>query len=451
VGVTTFTGNYFPWGHDYGGGAQWNEAANCWIISQGGRLYSVSATGVVLDEVTVYNLSASLDYRYTIKEIGVSPSGRIHFAAELSQRAVPAFDGVVQWTSLGATILAGTTVAVTNSTSLSRTALAAAPTSLTGTLVANLTTYVDTSGNEKAILIYLNGSNLAFSTNTLGVWSSGANTSVVCGSAGAWSYGHRLNIKLIQDTPVSAANTDGLWRLVGSRGLDSTTNINNVGISAPLAPASLTSANSATNAISTGTAPGYGIAAKQSSRVALVGYYDPTRTSIRLFNSVDGRLAATFGWVPTTTNANLTFISLGVAKYGYFAGASNGTTSAQAAVGYLFNFVPAADTIQTLTTTSGNGWFTTYGVNRTSVQVYGTSVDTILNVPGPDNSTKLSVVIQDGSSNTFSVINNQALSSASTTSFRTNETYIIQNGWTVRLQAEQSASLNAFLNIVEEV
>ena len=224
-----------------------------------------------------------------------------------------------------------------------------------------------------------------------------------------------------------------------------------MGISAPLAPASLTSANSATNAISTGTAPGYGIAAKQSSRVALVGYYDPTRTSIRLFNSVDGRLAATFGWVPTTTNANLTFISLGVAKYGYFAGASNGTTSAQAAVGYLFNFVPAADTIQTLTTTSGNGWFTTYGVNRTSVQVYGTSVDTILNVPGPDNSTKLSVVIQDGSSNTFSVINNQALSSASTTSFRTNETYIIQNGWTVRLQAEQSASLNAFLNIVEEV
>ena len=452
VGVTTFTGNYFPWGHDYGGGASWNEAANCWIISQGGRLYSMSAAGVVLDEVTGYNLSASLDYRYTIKDIGVTPTGRIHFAAELQQRAVPAYDSSVQWTSLGATILAGTTVAVTNSAALSRTALAAAPTSLTGTLVADLVTYVDSSGVEKAILIYLNGSNLAFSTNSaLGVWSTAANTSVVCGSAGAWSYGHRLNIKLIQDTPASAANTDGLWRLVGSRGLDSTTNINNVGISVPYAPASLTSANSATNGISTGTAPGYGITTKQSSRVIVVGYYDPTRQSIRVFNSVDGRLAATFGWVPTTTNANLNFISVGVAKYGYFAGASNGTTSAQAAVGYLFNFVPSADPIQTLTTSSGNGWFTTNGVDRTNVQVYGTSVDTILNAPGPDNSVRLSVVIQDGSSNTFPVINNQALSAASTSSFRTNETYIIQNGWSVRLQAEQSASLNALLSIVEEV
>jgi hypothetical protein len=451
VGGVTLTGNYFPWGHDYGGHYEWSEQANAWMLGQGGRIYSISTSGVVLDEIAIYNLSTVLDYTYAIKELDVSPSGRIHFACELNQRVVPGFDSSVQWTSLGATIRAATTVAVTNSSSLSRTALAATPTALTGTLVANMTNYVDSLGAEKVILIYLNGTTISFSTNALGTWGAGANTSVVCTSNGAQSYGHRINIKLIQETPASAANTDGLWRLVGSRGLDSTTNINNLGISAATTPAGLTAANSATNAIGAGTSPGYGIVAKQSTRIATVSMYDAARSSIRLFASVDGRLANTYGWTPPTTNANLNFPTLAVSKYCYFAGASNGTTSAQTAVGYLFNFIPSADPINTVTTTSGNGWFTATGVDRLSLQVFGTGVDTILTAPGPDNSVRLSVVLQDISGGTsFSVINNQALSSASTTSFRTNETYIIPNNWALRLQAEAAASLNAFVVVVEE-
>lgn len=451
VGTTTFINNYFPWGHDYGGAVQWNDVANCWIVGQGGRIYSLSSAGEVLDEVSTYNLSTLLNYTYTINQLAVSSTGLIYFSLE-PRRASPGQDTQVQWTSLsGTTLYAATTVAVTDSTGLSRTALISTPTSLTGYLASHLVAYTDSSNTQKAILLYLNSTTMSFSICNAGTWGTAANTSTVTAINTANSYGHRIPIKLIQETPVSAANTDGLWRLVGATALNNVTNQSYKGISTNYAPSSLTSANVATNTFATAAQLGYGITSKQSSQIAVVSFYDATKTSLRSFASVAGRLANTYGWLPPTLSSNLQFSTIGVAKYVYIVGINNGTTSAQQALGYLFNFLPPADPIQTVTTTSGNGMFTMYAIDELSVQVFGTGVDVILSAPGPNNTVNISVVLQDSTSNNFSVINQQALSSSALSNFRNTDTYIIPNNWAIKLQAESPNSFNALLNIVEEV
>ena len=452
VGTTTSINNYFPWGHDYGGAVQWSDAANCWIVGQGGRIYSLSIAGVVLDEVTIYNLSTLLNYTYTINQLAVSSTGLIYFSTE-TRRANTGNDTQVQWTSLsGTTLYAATTVAVTDSTSLSRTALIAAPTSLSGYLASHLVAYTDSSNVQKAILLYLGSSStMNFSLCSAGTWGTANTSSTTISLSAANSYGHRIPIKLIQETPVSAANTDGLWRFVGAPSLDSVANQSYKSISVNYAPASLTSANAASNSISTAAQLGYAITTKQSSQIAAVSFYDPGKTSMRVFASVAGRLANTYGYVPPTLTANLQFITIGVAKFVYTIGVNNGTTTAQQAIGYLFNFIPQAAPIQTVTTTSGNGIFTMYGTNEVSTQVFGTGVDVILSAPGPNNTVNISVVLQDSTSNNFSVINQQALSSSALSNFRNTDTYIIPNNWAIKLQAESPNSFDALLNIVEEV
>ena len=92
-----------------------------------------------------------------------------------------------------------------------------------------------------------------------------------------------------------------------------------------------------------------------------------------------------------------------------------------------------------------------YGTNEVSTQVFGTGVDVILSAPGPNNTVNISVVLQDSTSNNFSVINQQALSSSALSNFRNTDTYIIPNNWAIKLQAESPNSFDALLNIVEEV
>jgi hypothetical protein len=462
-GTHTVTGNYFPWGHDYGGHYSWNEQTGTWIVGLYGRLYSINTSGVVADEIPLYQLSTTFNYLYTIKQVQVLPSGKILFAVEYAMGIVPGYNTNTQWTSAtgSVNIYAAATNPITTFNPLSRAALSAPILTCTsGMFTLCMTQFQDASGDERAILLYSNTTPNVVSAQFYGsTWYLGStNSNVTVSLAGAWSYGHRPNLKIIQDTPAQLPGfPTGLWRLLGAPGLNSQSNMGYISItSAPLAATSVDSLNMSTT-LSTMTAHGYSMPWRvgPNGKTMVAAMYDAATafTTIRVFASVDGKLQSPLGFYPTSgngVNTNLKYPTMAAAKFGYAVGYNNtDSTSNLATIGYAFTANNPNTPAATVTVASGNGTVVINQVDKVRFSIFGASADAVYTQSGPNDTVKFFASIYDGT-NDFFINPGQSVLSTENAAYRSNDTYMVPNNYSLKLRCDTQNSLHSLVTIIEE-
>ena len=254
VGTATFTGNYFPYGHIYNGNAAWSEKAQCWMVGQGGRIYAISDAGVVLNEVSLYNLAQTISTNSTqvsIKQLAVTPQGKI-LALTDAQGSHPSYWNGIYWASLPAVTYGYALAPVTSAAALNSAALLSAPTNFSYHVVADLAIYTDYNGIERALGLYLQASTNAYISAVRfdgGQWLAVGNTSISNTTLNsAFNFGARPNIVLVQDSPADPYNQTGLWRAIGLVGTNSAANASYQSISTTaVSDSSITSLAMGTN------------------------------------------------------------------------------------------------------------------------------------------------------------------------------------------------------------
>lgn len=460
VGDFDFTGNYFPWGYDYGIGYAWSNAANCWFAISGGRIYSLSSTGKVLDEVSLFSLSSTFNYLYQSRQITVTQSGKIIFIVDYGfNTGATTYDIVTAWNNYSsATLIGASTLPVTSPYGLSKTALASPQQTFTnGFLPVSLVSFTDYSGTERAIAIYLAVVGTVATHYTLWTdnsWiSTFAATSMGTTTTSTHNVGHRVNLRLLQDTPCSAAFPQGRWRLIGYSGTNSQANMYSIYLTDPYAPSSFGSLGASVSLFS--ATHGYAFYHSVGDNYNVAASFDPTAgfNKVRIFASSRGRLSlGTRGWYPVANVPNSQYVSVETSKFNYSVAAHN--TSGANNVGRVYVFTDASLNNPVATITSGNGtavWTHTMP-NKLSVAAF--SANTTANIGNtytthsmPDT-LKFYAAVTDGS-NTFYINNGQAL--ASNGFFRSNDTYALPNGYSLRLSTEVSNNFSAMATIIEEV
>jgi hypothetical protein len=465
VGVSTQSGNYFPFGHDYGDGYAWNEQANCWIAGQGGRLYALDTTGKVVDEVKIYEHSQTLTSLFRVAQVACTPSGRILYVCEQGTVVNPAQSPQTNWSSLVNTMFCMVTDPLLEANKLNRTALQQAPFNTSGFLTASLTSFVDESATrtERAYLLYYNviaTPNTRITEFNGSTWAASFSTSVGSTTAGAWNVGFRGYHRLIQNTPCSPAFPQGQWRIVGSLGTNTLINVSRLGISLEFAPAQFGSLNPASLVLdNVNTTDGYGFTLFKYSSGSRAGIsvttaYDETLGTLRTFSILNGRLGRVRGFFLTSgTSTNYRFAQAAVTKFGYAVAYQNTSPSAAATAVYVWNNFNSDVPQAVESTTSGSGWVTLYPIDKTTWGVYGPGLDNVYAVAGVPDDVKFFVAIDDNAGNVFFVNNGQSLSiiNQSTGLFRSNEVYQIPFGYSVKLRSDTPISIGTLLSIKENI
>lgn len=467
VGVSTLTRNYFPWGHDYGGNYAWHELMNCWVVGQHGRIYLIDATGVVLNELSLYNLSSTLNWEYRVGSLTCGPSGRIYFSTAYRTGIWGGGSTNVHntWNNYSNIGLHAATEPITAREDFSKLGLAAL-TDLGTFLPMNLTVLIEanTARTERVLafnMITVATPQLHVSQWTGTAWSAVGNsaTATAAGSS-TWMRGWRPNYKMIQDTPCTTTNTLGLWRIVGSRAQDSTANYRNGGISNPFAYTSVGSMNPAQNVFdTTASTLGWGVTYGQycgGSRQSLqvVAMYDETRGTQRIWSSINGRLNAVRGFfLLTGTSINNRFGKVTAAKFGYSVIYQNTNTAAGQAIAYVWDTVDLLNPRATLTTATGNGYIQSLPTDKVSWTHFGSSVDTTYRVAGIPDDVRFYLQLDDGSGNTIFINNGQQISAITpfTSLFRSADDYTIPAGGILRVFADTPFSLTSLLSITEQL
>jgi hypothetical protein len=205
------------------------------------------------------------------------------------------------------------------------------------------------------------------------------------------------------------------------------------------------------------TAHGYSMPWKVGplGRTMVASMYDAAAafTTIRTWASVDGKLQSPLGWYPTAgngVNVNLKFPSVSAAKFGYAIGHSNtDSTSNLATVAYAFTANNPNTPAATVTPASGHGYVTTNQVDKVRFSIFGTSVDALYTQAGPNDIVRFFAILFDGT-NEFSINPGQTLLSTDIAAYRSNDTYIIPNNYSLRLRADTANSLHTLVTVVEE-
>lgn len=471
VGVTTLLGNYFPYGHDYGIGYAWNEPANCWIIGQNGRLYALNTEGVIQSEVAIYNLSTSLNWEYAVRQVACTPSGRILFACEYRTGVWGggSYNVGDTWNNWGSPLFVQNTNPVTAPNGLFNAVLEFGPTNTTMRQTCSLTTFVEgnVARTERAILFQFDTAASPqgyFTQWTQGVgWANIGGTSIptTTGSNG-WFRGYRPNFRLIQDTPVSTVFPRGLWRIVGSRQIDSSANYRQGGISNPFDITSPGSFSTAQNIFDTTNTNSFGYAVGWSqycsgSRafVQVATMYDQTRGVNRIWSSVNGRLRQVRGYFPVALNLDINrrYAQPTAAKFGYSINYQNTSVLAGTGIAQIWDTVNPELARFTLTTASGNGQVVSYPTGKISWQHFGQSVNTTYTVGGIPDDVRFFLVLDDNSGNTFVINNGQLLAvvTADTGLFRSADSYVIPAGSSLRVRSDTPRSITSLLTIRENL
>lgn len=451
AGVVSPLGNYMPWGHNYGGHYGWNEQAQCWIVGFGGRIYALDTNGVVLNEISIYQLSPTLQYQQAIKQLAVTPSGRILFCTD-QVGTLPTTSIGQQWNAYPTATYGVAVSPVTAATDLTKTVLLSNPTNFAYPVCIDMVPYVDLAGIERAIGLYINAAtnNYAAAIRFDGAgWLALGNTAIANAAFAAAQVGGRPNLRLFQDMPADVTNPTGLWRVIGATGLGTTAAIQQVGISST----AVNEANILTVAVgqtlSSGTSV-YSATRQTCCAVTTVAAYDVTNNQTRIWTSVGGRrMQGVWGW-SLIGSPNSQFMNVAVARTISAVAACNTNVAANTAPVYVFDTVTTAYPIAkyTLTTTNGNGWVTLLSAGQGSVAAYGAGVNTVYQATGLDT-TRLYVTINNGTSDFYiTPVTGQTLRTDS--SYRSVDTYLIPNGYSVKIRSMLPNAVDAMLTVVEE-
>ena len=342
LGSLSHTGNYLPWGFDYGEGYAWNDLASCWVVCQGQRIYALSTAGVVLSELNILNLSGVTTV-YAASQIQVTPTGRLLLGFDYDIKVKPvlaqspgATNGGYSAGGIGLVTEPMTTTALLPTLKLQQAVFG-----FSSNLLGQMVYFTDSGGTENAYMPFVRSNSTLFSCAWFNgsTWSLVGNFGITTPISGIWSWGYRFNIRMIQDTPCSSAYPRGLWRLMGSTGLDTTAKYLANGISVPYDQASFGSLNSNTYPLSAsslvatqGWGTPYHVHNSLKSGTVVATMYDEFSAMPRIYSSVNGRLSDPQGWyvpqVPiyaTTTSTNLFTVP---STAGFYAGQAvqfNGT------------------------------------------------------------------------------------------------------------------------------
>lgn len=456
VGTTDFKKNYFPYGHNYGGNYSWNEQAQCWIVAAYGRIYALDTSGNVLDEVSLYDIDPSAAGNQTlysnIKQLHVTPSGKIVFVTELYNGVLPGYTCNTQWANLVNQIYGFALNPLTNNspTALSRATRLGSDVNLDGFLTCNLAPVLD--GSDAMYLLYMRvigtprASIAKFDGST---WSIIGSTSVGATTAGTWNIGFRPNLKLIQDNA-----TLGTWRIFGSAGTDSLAQYSSLGISpTPYTQANFGSLQTTKMYVANSShTAGYGITFGTSNNIHAVSSYDETLTGTRVFWTANGvQMTNPVAGGYTSINSDLKYSTMATTRYGFTVGTNNTATTQSAPVAYVFDSVTRDLPKYVFTGSLGSGQITTYPTGKLSWQTYGTGIDKKYTVSGWNDTAKVEIAINNGTTDFYLTSQlGQTLSTNINSNFRTNDTYLIPPTYSVKLMTDTPNAVASMLTIVEE-
>jgi hypothetical protein len=355
VGQTSHTGNYLPWGYDYGEGYAWNEPAGCWVVVQGNRIYALNTSGVILSEMNASNLYAGVDYRFSLSQIQVTATGRLLLAWDYGIKVMPSsgYSPHNSYTSFSASGALGVTEPMTSYTQLpnlkAQNSYVSPSGNVNGSHLFGHMVYssdISSPGSEYAYILYISASSVQlrcahFNGTTwadVNPTTPGSSNVLIDGS---WTTGYRFNFKLIQDTPGSTALPKGLWRILGSYNQDTAANHSYNGISnAYSIISSFNSMATITNPLSGNTStsitqgwgsPAYVHSGRSGTQVTSI--YDEILGCPRIYASVNGRLADWQGyytpWAPvqvisTTVTTNIITVTSTTGMYTGMAVRFNG-------------------------------------------------------------------------------------------------------------------------------
>ena len=468
VGVESQSSNYLPWGHDYGTHYQWSDKADCWMVGQYGKIYAISNTGVVLDEISTYNLSlnfpsATYPSTFEIKHLAVSKSGKIHIGAE----RLPEFIQY-QWNSYSdGYVIPITTQPVLKAKDLNKTSAILNPTAINGFLGCSLVAFTDYYNVERAYYLYHYNTStpdtyIGHFTDAIGsnaaVWTTGINTQIASTTVGDWNRGPNSNFRLIQDTPCTITHPEGFWRVYGPRGTQTAAYINSFYFSDAHTRAGSNGTTSFTsltmsNLLSDNANFGYGIPYKRTTRTNVLASFDSTLYDTRVISSINGRINDVYGWYDKNTGSyqDFRYPNIAVTKFGYsvvFQQTSSNTKQTPRI--YVFNTSNLYS--QSITLSSNNseyGSAVTLATGRTSWSIHTANVSVVYNCTGEDDPAKISVALANSSGNTFYISNQQEVNANSL--YRASDTYVVAPGMSLKMKTDTPYSLTGLITVIEEI
>jgi hypothetical protein len=207
--------------------------------------------------------------------------------------------------------------------------------------------------------------------------------------------------------------------------------------------------NSGTRAGTTGPTP----------QVQVAAMYDETRGTMRVWASLNQRLAFVRGWqtTPTATTFPIDntkrWAKCTATKYGYSVSYQNTTMVPGTAVSYVFDLLETNIPKFTTTTSSGRGWVNARQLSKTSWQIFGEGVDVIYSVGGIPDQVRFFLALDDGAGSTFMLNNGQLLDvvNSSTALFRSEDVYVIPAGWSLRVRTDTAQTITSLLSIEENL
>jgi hypothetical protein len=318
-----------------------------------------------------------------------------------------------------------------------------------------MNSYVDSSGTERALGLYVQASTNAYVAAVRfdgTTWATVGQTAIANAAlSSAFHFGARPNFALVQDSPANAVNPTGLWRVVGATGLDTAIKMAYQGISTtPYSDPAILS-TSVNTSLNSSVAAVYPIVKSNSVKSASFAMYDTNALVGRYFFVFEGRLITSLRGITIAGANTMQFMNSIASKYGFVISPCSTNTAAVAQVAYAFDTInPSVGPRYTLTATSGNGWTTLLRTSNTQLNVFGTDVNTRYTVPGPDTA-KLNIVVSSGV-NDFHVLPviGQDMDTSISSSYRNGDVYLIPNGYSVKLKSTLPGSVAAMLTVVED-
>lgn len=463
AGVKTLTGNYLPYGHDYGNGYAWNEQASCWIFAQGGRLYALDKNGVIQSEQNIYNMNITLNHPYCARQVTVTPTGRILFSCDYGLGIIPitTYSVSTQWSSMTAQMLMMVTEPMTEITSLGSLRLQQPPNQISGPVSGNIVYFSSSSGAEMAYMLYVYSGSLSTRITWFNgtAWQGATYTTGQTFVVGTWTKGYRMNYRLIQAAPASSVFENGEWMMMGSLVSNSAANHGQAGQSNQFAFGSFGSMNTVTNTLdSVSVTEGWGIGMwthnGRSSGVSVAAQYEDTLQTLRVWSSFNGRLQLFRGYVSPTTSVNHRWGNCAVSKFGYVIAYQNTSRAPQTVRAEVWNTINNQNYVAQQTAASGSGWFQISQQDKNNMAIFNTTgANTINNVYGyyglPDD-VRFYIALNNNAGSVFYLNNGQSLSLTNLQSvFRSDVDFQVPAGQSLQVAMDTPFTAQLMFSLLE--
>lgn len=453
VGTLTWTGNYLPYGHNYGGHYAWSDLAQCFFVGYGGRIYALDVLGNILYELPLYQLNnTSFTYQQAVRQLSVTPSGKIIAVTDTMGTNPNDFHGQ-RWASMNALTLGFAIQPVQSPADLLRSALLSAPVNLGYHVVADMSTYIDYAGIERAYSLFVNTGTVYMAKFDGSNWFAFGSTSVASAGNSSWHVGVRPNFRLMSDIAPDPANQQGLWKIFGSRGLNSQVNMTYPSFGSvsynPDISYSLMTTDTYFSGTSSVSGSVYSMHRSGTLTYNMLSFYEVYSNVVRAFASVRGKMYNLFpyGW-SIAGNVNNQFVQSIATKYGALIAAQNTSTAVNTVQVWTFDSINPILNLATLTSNSGNGWATLNPMNAFSWSVFANNINSQYTVVGLDT-TKLWLTLNDGT-NDFSLTPVSGVPLKTDGAFRSTDTYLIPAGYSVKAKSLLPKSIDLLLTVVEE-